>query len=90
MGQRDTEINVGKQISGRAGVEESGIDVVKLKSKGKEAKRVIKWASGLRNVCGAPGRIKKSCNKVAKKMDRAVGKIGSEFSVRKQVAELNQ
>ena len=80
-GQRDTEINTVKQNSGRAGVEESGMDVVKQKSKGKEAKRVIKWAFGVRNVWGT--RKKDSCNEVAKEMDRAVGKMGSEFAVRK-------
>ena len=87
VGQRDTEINTVKQNSRRAGVEESGIDVGKQKNKGKEAKREIKWASGLRNVWGT--RKKDSCNEVAKEMDRAVGKMGSELAVRKQVAELN-
>ena len=32
---------------------------------------------------------KDSCNEVAKEIIRAVGKMGSEFSLRKQVAELN-
>ena len=63
------------------------MNVGKQKSKGKEAKRIIKWAFGVRNVWGT--RKKDLCNEVAKEMDRAVGKMGFEFAVRKQAAELN-
>ena len=104
-GVEESGMDVGKQKSGRVSVEESGMDVAnkiveglhgveesgmnvgKQKSKGKEAKRVIKWAFGVRNVWGT--RKKDLCNEVAKEMDRAVGKMGSEFAVRKQAAELN-
>ena len=87
VGVEGSGINVGKQNSRSVGVEESWINVGKQKSKGKEVKRGIKWASGVRKVWGT--RKKDSCNEVAKEIIRAVGKMGSEFSVRKQVAELN-
>ena len=61
-------------------------EVGKQKSTGKGTKRVVKWASGVRKVWGT--RKKESCDEVAKEMVRVVGKMGSGFSVRKQVAEL--
>ena len=87
VGVEESEIDAGKQNSRSVGVEESWINAGKQKSKGKEVKRGIKWASGVRKVWGT--RKKDSCNEVAKEIIRAVGKMGSEFSVRKQVAELN-
>ena len=87
VGVEGSGINVGKQNSRSVGVEESWINAGKQKSKGKEVKRGIKWASGVRKVWGT--RKKDSCNEVAKEVIRAVGKMGSEFSVRKQVVELD-
>ena len=88
--QKERGIDAGKQMSGGTGGKGSGRqkegEVGKQKSTGKGTKRVVKWASGVRKVWGT--RKKESCDEVAKEMVRVVGKMGSGFSVRKQVAEL--
>ena len=73
----------------------SGVEVSKSKGqKGtcktmggwKEVKRSSKGVQGVRKVWGT--RKKVSCNDVAKEMVKTVGRVGSQFSIMKQVDKL--
>ena len=54
----------------------------------KEGKRSMKGIPGVRKVWGT--QKKESCNDVAKEMVRVVGRVGSQFSVVKQLDKSNE
>ena len=54
----------------------------------KEGKRSMKGIPGMRKVWGT--QKKESCNDVAKEMVRVVGRVGSQFSVVKQLDKSNE